>query len=100
MTIPTPTPELCSQPASLLGLFAARAQRAVEAISWTGSVLGVCGALTLAVNTPWSGIGWYFFLASNAAWIAYAFLKRVPSLLLMQAVFTITSLIGILRWSA
>lgn len=62
--------------------------------------MGVIGALVLAVNQPWSGWGWYFFLGSNTAWLCYAALRRVPSLLIMQAVFTITSLIGIIRWSA
>lgn len=69
------------------------------AVSWIGSLLGAIGALVLAVNQPWSGLGWYFFLGSNAAWIAFAVLARVPSLLFMQAVFTLTSLIGIYRWS-
>lgn len=72
----------------------------VEEIGWAGSAMGVIGALTLAVNQPWSGLGWYFFLGSNTTWILYGAIKRVSSLLLMQAVFTITSLIGIVRWSA
>lgn len=71
-----------------------------EVIGWAGSAMGVIGALTLAVNQPWSGLGWYAFLGSNTAWILYGAIKRVSSLLLMQAVFTITSLIGIVRWSA
>lgn len=71
-----------------------------EEIGWAGSAMGVIGALTLAVNQPWSGLGWYAFLGSNTAWILYGAIKRVSSLLLMQAVFTITSLIGIVRWSA
>lgn len=74
-------------------------QQTVERISWAGSLFGVVGAGTLALNMPWSGIGWYIFLGSNSSWIAYALFKRVPSLLLMQIAFTLTSLLGVYRWS-
>lgn len=75
-------------------------KRFARPVSWLGSSLGAIGALLLAFNEPWSGAGWYFFLGSNTAWILYAVIERVPSLLFMQAVFTLTSLIGIARWSA
>ena len=65
---------------------------------WFGSITGVTGAALLAVNMPWSGYGWLLFLASNTAWILYAFMERVSSMLLMQLVFTSTSLIGVFRW--
>lgn len=71
----------------------------VELIGWLGSAAGVAGALILALNEPWSGVGWNFFLASNTAWIVYAFIKNSRSLLLMQVVFTFTSLLGIYRWA-
>lgn len=67
-------------------------------IEWFGAGAGATGALMLAVNTPWSGFGWLAFLASNLAWIAYAAMRGVMSMLLMQLVFTTTSLIGIYRW--
>lgn len=70
----------------------------IARVSWIGSVTGVAGALALAVNLSWSGIGWLLFLASNLAWIAYALQQRTRSMLLMQSVFTITSLIGAYRW--
>ena len=67
-------------------------------VEWFGSAAGVIGALLLASNTNWSGYGWSAFLASNIAWIAYASIKGIRSMLLMQLVFTTTSLIGIYRW--
>ena len=70
-----------------------------ERISWIGSVTGILGALILAINVPWSGLGWYVFVVSNLAWIAYALLTRVTPMLLMQLVFINTSLIGIIRGS-
>ena len=68
------------------------------ATEWFGSIAGVTGAALLAVNMPWSGYGWLLFLASNTAWILYAFMERVSSMFLMQLVFTGTSLIGVFRW--
>lgn len=70
----------------------------VTRVSWIGSVTGVAGALALAVNLRWSGIGWLLFLASNFCWMGYALQQRTRSMLLMQSVFTITSLIGVYRW--
>lgn len=60
--------------------------------------MGIVGALMLALNMPWSGYGWLAFLASNVAWIAYAVIAKVRSILIMQAVFTVTSCIGAYRY--
>lgn len=74
-----------------------RARRVAE---WLGSLLGILGASMLAVNAPWSGYGWWAFLASNLAWMVYAILGSVRSILLMQIVFMATSVLGIVRWLA
>lgn len=65
---------------------------------WTGSATGATGAMLLALNLPVSGYAWLLLLLSNAAWIFYAVQKRICSILLMQLVFTTTSLVGIHRW--
>jgi hypothetical protein len=65
---------------------------------WMGSALGITGALLLAMNTPWSAYGWVSFLLSNFAWILFAYRNRVWSMLVMQLVFTGTSVLGIYRW--
>ncbi len=65
---------------------------------WMGSCLGILGALVLAMNTGASRYGWLMFLLSNAFWIFYAWRRKIQSLLIMQLVFTSTSLIGISRW--
>ncbi len=54
----------------------------------------------LAINVSWSAYGWLLFLASNVSWIVYAIHRRVRSVLLMQLVFTSTSLTGVYRWLA
>ena len=67
---------------------------------WFGFVTGVVGAITLALNVPLSGYGWYAFLCSNLALAAFAANRRIWSILLMQLVFTTTSVVGIYRWLA
>jgi hypothetical protein len=67
---------------------------------WFGFVSAGIGAITLALNVPWSGYGWYAFLCSNIAWVVYAAKRRIWSILLMQLVFATTSLVGIHRWLA
>lgn len=67
---------------------------------WVGAAAGGLGALMLAINVSWSAYGWLLFLASNVSWIVYAIQRRVRSVLLMQLVFTSTSLTGVYRWLA
>lgn len=65
---------------------------------WSGCALGLLGALLLASNTRHSRWGWIAFLASNGAWIAYSLLVDAHGLLLQQAGFTLSSLLGVHRW--
>jgi hypothetical protein len=65
---------------------------------WMGSALGIAGALLLAMNTQWSAYGWISFLLSNFAWIVFAYRKQLWSMLVMQLVFTGTSVLGIYKW--
>lgn len=67
-------------------------------LEWTGAALGLAGAGLLALNLRVSGYGWLFFLASNAAWIAYGLKMSAYGLVAMQAGFTATSLLGAYRW--
>ena len=56
------------------------------------------GALLLAMNLPISGYAWLLMLVSNGAWITYALVNRIGSILFMQVIYTITSIVGIYRW--
>jgi hypothetical protein len=67
-------------------------------LEWMGAAFGVTGALLLASNTAWSPWGWVGFLCSNVMLIAFAVRKHFRGLLVMQMVFTTTSLLGIYRW--
>lgn len=65
---------------------------------WIGSALGIAGALLLAMNIQWSAYGWISFLLSNFAWILFAYRKQLWSMVVMQLVFTGTSVLGIYQW--
>jgi hypothetical protein len=67
-------------------------------LEWMGSITGLIGAFLLATHTRFSGWGFIAFLVSNFAWIGFALLQGISSILLMQAGFTATSLLGIYRW--
>ncbi len=70
----------------------------VTLIEWSACVLGVLGALLLALNNRWSGYGFVLFLCSNAGWATFAAMTGSYGLLTSQAVFTGTSLLGIWQW--
>jgi len=67
-------------------------------LEWAGSLLGISGALLLALNLRISGWGWALFLVSNFCWIAFALERELMGLLSMQLVFMATSLIGCWKW--
>jgi hypothetical protein len=67
-------------------------------LQWIGCAFGVAGSVALALNKPWSGIGFVLFLISNGFWVFYGILTEAPGLVAMQVVFTITSLLGIWNW--
>ena len=69
-----------------------------ELLQWAGAFFGIGGALMLAMHKPYSGYGWYGFLISNLFWIAYALDTATHGLLVQQAFFTGTSVLGIWRW--
>ncbi len=70
---------------------------AVLALEWCGAALGLAGAFLLATHSKHSSFGWVFFLASNFVLIAWATKMGAIGLLVLQAGFTVTSLIGLKR---
>jgi len=70
----------------------------VSLLEWLGCALGIAGALALALNRPWSGLGWILFVASNACWISFGLLTGAMGLVTMQIAMTGTSVLGIYRW--
>lgn len=70
----------------------------IAALEWTGSFCGVAGALLIASNTRLSPWGWWLFLASSASLCGYALLQSAWGLLLLNACFVATNLMGLVRW--
>lgn len=70
----------------------------IETIEWMGCIIGLCGASLLAVNSRYSAWGWVLFLLSNVAWIAFGLMTHADGLVVMQAGFTVTSLLGVWKW--
>ncbi len=68
-------------------------------LQWMGCATGVTGSLLLALNqSRISGFGFIAYLLSNACWVGYALSTSATGLAVQQAVFTLTSLIGVWRW--
>ncbi len=67
-------------------------------LKWLGTALGVVGALVIALNIPISGWGFVAFLISSVSWTIAGVLMKEPSIVILQATFTVVNLIGIYRW--
>ena len=67
-------------------------------LEWGGCVSGVLGSLLLALKNRYSGYGFVLFFASNLFWAAFAISSNADGLLTQQAIFILTSLIGIKQW--
>lgn len=67
-------------------------------IELTAAAFGVLGTVLLALNGPRAGWGFVAFLASNAGWIAFAWIHAHWALLAQQLAFTVSSLLGVWVW--
>lgn len=70
----------------------------VDLLQWAGCATGVLGSALLAWRSRWSGWGFAVYLLSNACWITFGVMTSAPGLVVMQAVFTVTSAVGVWRW--
>lgn len=72
--------------------------KAMSALKWIGTALGVAGALVVALNLPFSGWGFVAFLVSSVSWTIAGIMMKEPSLIVLQGAFVAINLIGIYRW--
>jgi len=70
----------------------------LQSSEYTAALLGVLGALLLALKTRWSGWSFVLWLASNALWIAFGLQGRHWGVVAQNAAFSVTSVIGIWVW--
>ncbi|MRD49355.1 hypothetical protein GHT07_18930 [Caenimonas koreensis DSM 17982] len=69
----------------------------LTSLEWTGSLLGLVGAYLLATHSRVSRYGWIAFLAANVAMMVFALGIDRYGLLVQQAGFMGTSLLGLHR---
>jgi nicotinamide riboside transporter PnuC len=67
-------------------------------IELTAAAFGVLGTVLLALNGARAGWGFVAFLASNAGWIAFAWMHSHWAMLAQQLAFTVSSLLGVWVW--
>jgi|TARA_R110001606_G_C15404705_1_gene654285 nicotinamide riboside transporter PnuC len=60
-----------------------------------GAVVGVIGAALVASHSEYADWGFVCFLVSNVMFITFALQLKLNWLLIMQVVFTVTSIVGI-----
>jgi hypothetical protein len=65
---------------------------------WIGALTALAGTTMLALHAAWSGWGFGLYLISNLCWIGYGMKTRTFSIVVMQAGFTVTSLLGLYCW--
>lgn len=66
-------------------------------LQWVASITGIAGAWYVSGKENTEHIGWYIWLASNVAFIAFALLMHFWPIALMQAYFSVTSVRGIIK---
>lgn len=67
-------------------------------LEWVGAAFGVCGAVAVAVNRPWSKWGFVLFAVSNVCWLAQGILTRSGGMIVMQCAYAVINTVGIYRW--
>lgn len=71
---------------------------ALSRLQWPAMVLSVLGSWFVADASPSLRLlGFALFLAANVVWVAWGWHTRAWALVIMQAVFTVTSIRGV--WS-
>lgn len=65
---------------------------------WSGCLLGILGAVLVAVKSPHARWAWVFWLVSNASWTVYGLATENYALALQQGAFMITSAVGLWHW--
>ena len=69
-----------------------------KTLEWFGGMLAVSGAILLSFRVRISPVAWVLWLLSNFCLMALFYYTRQHGVLVSQCVFTVTSLVGIIRW--
>lgn len=67
----------------------------LSVFEWSGCVLGITGAMLVAVQSPQARWAFVLWLISNLSWTIYGWWHGNLALVLQQSAFCITSMLGI-----
>jgi hypothetical protein len=65
---------------------------------WIGTVTGVTGGITIALNISYSKYAFLVFLISSCCWLIQGIKNKDKALIILNTVFMAIDLIGIYRW--
>lgn len=65
---------------------------------YTATALAIAGAFLLAIKNPLTPWAWLLWMFSNGFWLAYAVCTRQWGLFIQNAVFSVSSGIGLWTW--
>lgn len=68
------------------------------ALEWTGTVLGIAGAVLLALNGRHAKWGWPIWVVSNFCFVVFGLVTGAYGLATMQSAFMATSTLGCWKW--
>jgi hypothetical protein len=69
----------------------------LEVLEWSSTVLGLLGGFMVASHSRMSRLGWIVLVVGDVALIAFALMGSHYGVLVRQAGFTATSLLGAFR---
>jgi hypothetical protein len=70
----------------------------IGVLGWIGAFFGICGAILLSLNIPFSSFGYILFSISSVSLMFWAYMDKQKHQLLMQLVFTGINVNGIYQW--
>ena len=68
-----------------------------EILQWSGCAIALTATLMLALNVPSVRWAWVLYLVANILWTAYGVVIHANGLVVMNAGFMVTSILGIYR---
>lgn len=68
----------------------------MEIIEWTATAVSITGAFAVALKRGW---GFVLFAVSNLLWISWGLMVPAHGLVVTQAVFLVSSILGMVVWA-
>jgi hypothetical protein len=70
----------------------------VQILGWIGAILGVSGAALLSLNIEISGYAYLPFTMSSLCLVVWAYKDKQHHQMMMQIVFSVININGIIQW--